>query len=40
MRAVLLTLMFASALNYRIMVGNPNGGQVAPRGASTDIPIN
>ena len=33
-------LCFAAALNYRIMADNPNAGQVAPRGASTDIPLN
>jgi tryptophan-rich sensory protein len=32
-------LCFAGALNYRIMTDNPNAGQVAPRGSSTDIPL-
>jgi tryptophan-rich sensory protein len=32
-------LFFAGALNHRVMVDNPNAAQVAPGGASTDIPI-
>jgi translocator protein len=32
-------LCFAAALNYRIMVDNPNASQLAPAGARTDIRI-
>lgn len=32
-------LCFAFALNYGVMANNPNAGQLAPGGASTDIPI-
>jgi tryptophan-rich sensory protein len=32
-------LCFAAALNYRVMADNPEATQLAPRGASTDIPI-
>ena len=32
-------LCFASALNYRIMVDNPNAAAVAPAAVSTDIPL-
>jgi tryptophan-rich sensory protein len=32
-------LMFASLLNYQILTLNPNAAALAPRGASTDIPL-
>lgn len=32
-------LMFASVLNYQILTLNPNADTLAPRGASTDIPL-
>lgn len=32
-------ICFATALNYRIMVDNPNAARLAPAGASTDIPL-
>jgi len=32
-------LGFAAALNYRVVVDNPNAERLAPRGVSTDIPI-
>jgi tryptophan-rich sensory protein len=32
-------LMFAGVLNYQIMALNPHADTVAPRGASTDIPL-
>jgi tryptophan-rich sensory protein len=32
-------LCFAGALNYRVMADNPEGRELAPGGASTDIPI-
>jgi translocator protein len=32
-------LCFAAALNFQVMTDNPNAEQLAPRGASTDIPI-
>ena len=33
-------LCFAGALNYRVMADNPGAERLAPRGASTDIPLN
>jgi benzodiazapine receptor len=32
-------LMFAGVLNYQILTLNPNAATLAPRGASTDIPL-
>lgn len=32
-------LCFAAALNYRIMIDNPNAAQLAPAAARTDIPL-
>lgn len=32
-------ICFATALNYRIMVDNPNAAQLAPAAARTDIPL-
>jgi tryptophan-rich sensory protein len=32
-------LMFAGMLNYQILALNPNADALAPRGASTDIPL-